>query len=97
MTITYAAVTSVQPSCDQAPCDQAPYYWLNVTLRAADRPALRAIITRAHGHQLAIIIAGQAWSITKVLGGPLANGLFEIVVATRRQADQVLRLLGQPS
>lgn len=97
VTITYAAVSSVQPSCDQAPCDHAPYYWLDVTVRAADRPAVRTIITRAHGRQLAIVIAGQAWSITKILGGPLANGLFEILVATRRQADQVLRLLGQPS
>jgi hypothetical protein len=66
-------------------------------LRAGDRAALQTITMRAEGHRLAIIVAGQAWSISEVIDGPLTLGVFEILVSTRQQVDELLRTLEQPS
>ena len=91
MVITYAAI-SPAPGFS----DQAPYYALNVTLPASDRAALQAITTSAHGRKLAVIVAGQAWVIFEERGA-LTLGGFQILVSTRRQADELLRILGQPA
>jgi len=91
MVITYAAI-SPAPGFS----DQAPYYALNVTLPASDRAALQAITTPAHGRKLAVIVAGQAWVIFEERGA-LTLGGFQILVSTRRQADELLRILGQPA
>jgi hypothetical protein len=91
MTITYAAISPVLPPSGP------PLYGLDVTLRAGDRAALEAITTRAERHWLAVIVGGQAWSILQVIDGPLTIGNFEILVQTRRQAEELLRILEQPS
>jgi len=90
MTVTYAAISPV-------PYSAPGPYGLTVFVRAGDRAALAAITTRAEGHQLAMIVASQAWSIPEVIDGPLTGGVFEILVQTRQQADELLRILEQPS
>ncbi len=57
---------------------------------------LQAITTQAAGHQVAFIVAGRAWAIPYVPAGPLTHGQFEILVRTRQQASDLLRILGQP-
>jgi hypothetical protein len=89
MTITYAAISPVQQLSDQGP------YALDVTLRTSDRAALQAITTPSHGRQLAVIVAGQAWTIFEEKGA-LTLGDFQILVSTKRQADELLRILSQP-
>lgn len=91
ITITYAAISLIPPYASPP----MPYA-LVLILRADDRAPLEAITARAAGHQLAIIVAGQAWSISEVIDGPLSQGSFEILVSTRQQADELLRILGQP-
>lgn len=90
MTITYAAIALIPP--------QTPpmSYGLAISLRRGDRARLQAITTQAAGHQVAFIVAGRAWAIPYVPAGPLTHGQFEILVPTRQQASDLLRILGQP-
>jgi hypothetical protein len=71
-------------------------YELDVALRPGGRAALRAITTRAAGHLFAVLVAGRAWTIATLPAGPLTTGMFAIPVLTRKQANELLRLLGQP-
>jgi hypothetical protein len=89
MTITYAALELVQPLIQGT-------YGVDLTVRTGDRAPLEAITERAAGHRLAIIVAGQAWMISEVIDGPLTQGFLEILVSTRQQADELLRILGLP-
>ena len=91
MTITDAAISLIPGS--------TPGPWtLAITVPAGDLAALEAILRRAVGHQLAIIVAGQAWSIPEVIKAPpLTDDQFDVLVASRQQANELLHVLSQPS
>jgi hypothetical protein len=86
VTITSAAV---------GPVEEASRKWgLAITVPPGDRAALAAVSTRAVGHQLAMIVAGEAWAVPYGQT-PLTHGMFEIPGLTRTQAKLVQRLLDQ--
>jgi hypothetical protein len=91
MMITDAAISLI-PGPTQGP------WTLAITVPAGDLAALAGLLKRAVGHQLAVIVAGQAWSIPEVIKAPpLIDDQFDVLVATRQQADELLRILSHPS
>ncbi|HEY1917434.1 MAG TPA: hypothetical protein VGH27_17850 [Streptosporangiaceae bacterium] len=95
VTITSAGVSLFQqPAVNQLPAQ----YQFRVSLPASETAALTAVTMKAVdsvGHQLAIIVAGQAWSIP-VTGQPLTQGQFAISLPTMSQALQLQHLLFHP-
>jgi hypothetical protein len=73
-------------------------YQLLVTLPRADVPALTAITTKAveAKSQLAIIVAGQTWTIP-VAEAPLTAGQFIIALPTKTLAQQLQHILTPPT
>lgn len=91
MTITDAAISLI-PGATPGP------WTLAITVPAGDLAPLEAFLKRAVGHQLAVIVAGQAWSIPEVIkASPLTDDQFDVLVSTRQQADELLRILSQPN
>ena len=87
VTITSAAVSmSYQPSVNQQPA----VYGLNLTVSAAEAPALAAITQQSFVSRdpVAISTAGQTWDVT-MTAGPLTNGQFGMWMQSK---DQILQL-----
>jgi hypothetical protein len=94
VTITSAAVTmSYQPPVNQQPA----VYGLNLTVPAAEAPALAAITKQSFYSQdpVAISTAGQTWDVT-MTAGPLTNGEFGMWMQSKSQLLQLQRELMPP-
>jgi hypothetical protein len=95
VTITSAAVAmSYQPATNQQPA----VYGLNLTVPAAEAPALAAITTRSFDSRdpVAISTAGKTWDVT-MTAGPLSNGQFGMWVQSKNQILQLQRILIPPA
>jgi hypothetical protein len=91
VTITSAAVSmSYQPSVNQQPA----VYGLNLTVSAAEAPALAAITQQSFVSRdpVAISTAGKTWDVT-MTAGPLTNGQFGMWVQSKNQILQLQREL----
>ena len=87
VTITSAAVAmSYQPATNQQPA----VYGLNLTVPAAQAPALAAITTRSFESRdpVAISTAGKTWDVT-MTAGPFTNGEFGMWVHSKNQILQL--------
>lgn len=73
-------------------------YGLNLTVPAAEAPALAAITTRSFVSRdwVAISTAGKTWDVT-MTAGPLSNGQFGMQVQSKNQILQLQRILIPPA
>ena len=95
VTITSAAVAmSYQPAANQQPA----VYGLNLTVPAAEAPALAAITTRSVDSRdpVAISTAGKTWDVT-MTAAPLSNGQFGMWMQDKNQILQLQRILIPPA
>jgi hypothetical protein len=95
VTIISAAVSmSYQPSVNQQPA----VYGLNLTVSAAEAPALAAITQQSFVSRdpVAISTAGQTWDVT-MTAGPLTNGEFGMWVQSKNQLLRLQRELMSPA
>jgi hypothetical protein len=95
VTVTTAAVSlSYQPAFNQQPA----VYGLNLTVPAAEAPALAAITTRSFysGDPVAISTGGKTWDVT-MTAGPFTNGQFGMSVQSKNQLLQLQRVLMPPA
>jgi hypothetical protein len=95
VTIISAAVSvAYQPSVNQQPA----VYGLNLTVSAAEAPALAAITQQSFVSRdpVAISTAGQTWDVT-MTAGPLTNGEFGMWVQSKNQLLQLQRELMPPA
>jgi hypothetical protein len=95
VTITTAAVAmSYQPAINQQPA----VYGLNLTVPAAEAPALAAITTRSFDSRdpVAISTAGKTWEVT-MTAGPFSNGQFGMWMQSKSQILQLQRILTPPA
>lgn len=91
VTITTAAVSlSYQPPVNQQPA----VYGLNLTVPAAEAPALAAITTQSFDSRdpVAISTAGKTWDVM-MTAGPFTNGQFGMWVQSKSQLLQLEREL----
>ena len=94
VTFTSAGVAVAEQPAGSQP-DQHPASWVvRINLPAAEAAELGAVTTKLAGtkDQLAIIIAGQTWSMPLTLQ-PLTGGEFAFSAESKSQALQVQRLL----
>jgi hypothetical protein len=94
VTFTTAGVVVAEQPARSQPAPQPASWVVRINLSAAEAAALAAVTTKLAGtqDQLAIIIAGQTWSMPVTLE-PLTGGEFAFSTESKSQALQVQRLL----
>jgi hypothetical protein len=94
VTFTSAGVAVAEQPARSQPVQQPASWVVRINLPAAEAAELGAVTTKLAGtkDQLAIIIAGQTWSMPLTLQ-PLTGGEFAFSAESKSQALQVQRLL----
>jgi hypothetical protein len=94
LTFTTAGVVVAEQPARSQPAPQPASWVVRINLPAAEAAELTAVTTKLAGtqDQLAIIIAGQTWSMPVTLQ-PLTGGDFAFGTQSKNQALQVQRLL----